>query len=154
MNNQAQFVCLWCCTQPDFVFQINNFFNLVLLSAVIHKRKGKKLISKTIKYKLESSSEMQFAFFYLKDIQKVFSKTIDFVENLEIWKWRNSRRRGGGVMFFVWLWRNAYENWYVIHPLSAFEIIFKETVGGVLRTLPRGVFRTLSKIWDGPFLRK
>ena len=72
MNNQVQFVCLWCCVPPDFVFQINSFFSLVVYSALIHKTRGKKLISKTIKYKLESSSKMQFAFFYPKDIEKVF----------------------------------------------------------------------------------
>ena len=45
---------------------------------------GKKLISKTVKYKLDSSSKMKFAFFYPKDIQKYFWKTIDFVKNLEV----------------------------------------------------------------------
>ena len=33
-----------------------------------------KLISKTIKYKLDSSSTMQIFFFYPKDIEKVFWK--------------------------------------------------------------------------------
>ena len=37
---------------------VNNFFSLVLFSAVIHKRKWKKPISKTIKYKLDSSSNI------------------------------------------------------------------------------------------------
>ena len=68
MNNQMQFVCLWCCVPPDFVVQTNHFFGLVLFSAVIHKRRGRKLISKTIHYKLESSSMTQFVFFYLRDI--------------------------------------------------------------------------------------
>ena len=63
MNNQLQFVCLWCCVPLDFVVQIDNFFCLVLFSAVIHKGRGKKLISRTIKYKLCSSSKMQFSFF-------------------------------------------------------------------------------------------
>ena len=58
---------------PDYVFQVNNFFSLVLFSAVIHKTRGKKLISKTIKYRLGSSSKVQFAFFF-----------IDFVKNLEM----------------------------------------------------------------------
>ena len=84
MINQVQFVCLWCCVPPDFVVQINNFFSLALFSAVIHKRRGKKLISETVKHKFDSSSKMQFAFFYPKDIQKVFWKTIDFVENMEM----------------------------------------------------------------------
>ena len=43
-----------------------------------------KLSSKIIRYKLDSSSKMQFAFFYFNDIQKVHKKTIDFVENLEM----------------------------------------------------------------------
>ena len=79
-----QFVCLWCCVPPDFVVQINNFFSLVLFSPIIHKIRGKKLISKTIKYKLDSSSKMQFAFFYPKDIQNFFWKLINFAENLEM----------------------------------------------------------------------
>ena len=53
------------CVSPDFVVQINNFFSLVLFPVVIYKRRGKKLISKTVKYKLDSSSKMKFAFFYL-----------------------------------------------------------------------------------------
>ena len=98
MNNQAQFVCLWCCVPPDFVVQINNFFNFAIFSAVIHKRRGKKLISKIIKYKLDSSSKMQFAFFDPKDIQKRFGKTIDFVKNLEM---TQIAAGGVGVMFFA-----------------------------------------------------
>ena len=43
----------WCCVPPDFVVEINNFFNLVLFSAVIHERRGKKLISETIKHQVE-----------------------------------------------------------------------------------------------------
>ena len=78
MNNQVQFICLWCCVPPDFVVQINNFFNCVIFSTVIHKRRGKKLISKIIRHKLDSSSKMQFAFFDPKNIQKSFWKTIDF----------------------------------------------------------------------------
>ena len=58
--------------------------SLVLFSAVICEKTRMNLISKTIKYKLDSSSKMQFAFLYPKDIQKNFWKTIDFVENLEM----------------------------------------------------------------------
>ena len=54
---------------------------------------------------------MQFAFFYPKDIKKLFSKTIDFVKNLEIMQIAGS----GGVMFFTSLWPSAYENRYMIH---------------------------------------
>ena len=81
-----QFVCLFCgcCVPPHFVVLINNFFSVVLFSAIIHKRRGKKLISKTIKYKLDSSLKMQFAFFCPKNVQKIFWKTTDFVENLEM----------------------------------------------------------------------
>ena len=43
-----------------------------------------KLVSKIIKYKLDSSSKMRFGIFYPKDIQKIFWKTIDFVKNLEM----------------------------------------------------------------------
>ena len=47
---------------------------------------------------------MQFAFFYPKDIQKIFWKTIDFFENLEmtqaVWGWM-------GIMFFPSLRRSA-----------------------------------------------
>ena len=63
MNNQVQFVYLWCCALPEFVLQINNLFSLVLFSALIYDRKGKKLISKTIKYKLGKSSKKEFPFF-------------------------------------------------------------------------------------------
>ena len=59
MNNQMQFVCLWCSVPPDFVVQINKFFSLILFSAIIHKRRGQKLTNKTIKYKLDSSSVLQ-----------------------------------------------------------------------------------------------
>ena len=76
---------------------------MVLSSAVIHKRRGKKLISKTIKYELDSSSEIQFAFFYPKDIQKSFGKTIHFVKNLEIthiaWGAGGTEERDGVVVF-------------------------------------------------------
>ena len=109
MNNQVQFVC---CVPPDFVVQINNLCSLVLFCAVIHKRRGKKLISKTIKYKLNSPLKIQFAFFYPKDIQKLFWKIIDFVKNQEM----TEITGGDGVMFFTSLLCNAYENWYVIHP--------------------------------------
>ena len=62
------------CSVPDFVVQINNFFSLVLFSAVIHKRRGKKLISKSIKYTVESSSKMQFAFLILNKFKNCFGK--------------------------------------------------------------------------------
>ena len=100
--NQVQFVCLFvclfvCCVPPNSVVQINNF-RLILFSAEIRKRRGKKLVSKTIKYKLGSSSKMPFAIFprktfiylfiylfiiYLFIYLFIYLKTIDFVENLE-----------------------------------------------------------------------
>ena len=42
------------------------------------------LIRKIIKYKLGSSSKMQFTFLYPKGIQNFFWKTINFVKNLEM----------------------------------------------------------------------
>ena len=50
----------------------------------MHKRRGMKLIRKIIKYELDIFSKMQFVFFYPKDIQIFFCKTIDFVENLKM----------------------------------------------------------------------
>ena len=55
---------------------------------------------------------MQFAFFYPKNIEIFLWKIIDFVENLEM----TQIAGGGGVMLFASLWRDAYENWYLIHP--------------------------------------
>ena len=40
---------------------------------------------------------MQSAFFYLKGIQKIFWKTIDFVKNLEM----TQIAGGGGIVFFA-----------------------------------------------------
>ena len=57
---------------------------------------------------------MQFVFFYPKDIQNVFWKTIDFVENLEM----TQIAGGGGLMFFVSLRHNAYKNRYEIHRFT------------------------------------
>ena len=102
MNNQGKFVCLWCCVLPGFVVELNNFFSLVLLFAVIHKRRGEKLISETIKYKLDSSSERELPFFYPKDIQNFFWKTIDFVENLEMTQIAGGGGGGkGGVITII-----------------------------------------------------
>ena len=41
---------------------------------------------------------MQFAFFYPKDIQKIFQKTSDFVENLEM---TQIARVGGRVLYVI-----------------------------------------------------
>ena len=84
MNNQVQFICFWCCVPSDFVVQINNLFRLVLFPAVIHKRGGKKLVSKMIKCKLDSSSDMQFPFLYPKDIEKFFFGKLSVLP--KIWK--------------------------------------------------------------------
>ena len=99
MNNQVQFICLWCCVPPDFVVQINNFFRLTLFSAAIDKRRRKKLIIKIIKYKVNSSSEIQFAFFYPKYIQKFFLKNYRLVENLKMTQ--IAARRGGSHVLCV-----------------------------------------------------
>ena len=116
MNNDVQFVCLWCCALPGFVLQINNLFSLVPISAVIHNKKEKRLIWKAIKYKLDSSSNMQFAFFYPTDIQKNFGKLSDLSK---IQKSRKQQRMGGGgrVIFVIVIYENAYKNQYVIQPL-------------------------------------
>ena len=79
MNNLVQFVCLWCCVLPDFVVQIN-ILQLGSIFRLIHKRRGKKLISKTIKYKFDSSS----IFFILKTFKNFFRKTITFAKNLKL----------------------------------------------------------------------
>ena len=123
------FVCLFvCCVPPNSVVQINNF-RLILFSAEIRKRRGKKLVSKTIKYKLGSSSKMPFAIFprktfiylfiylfiiYLFIYLFIYLKTIDFVENLEWRIWQGAA--GAGGHFFASLWRSANKNRYVIHP--------------------------------------
>ena len=91
-----QFVCLLSCLRPYFVVQINNIFRLVLFAAITHKRRGKKQISKTIKYKLDSSSKMQFVFFYPKNIQKYFLENYQFYRKCG----NDAKSRGvGGVMF-------------------------------------------------------
>ena len=84
------------CAQPDFVVQINNLFSLALFSVVIHKRRGKKMTSKTVKYKLVSSSKMQFACVIPK-------KFIIFLENYQFCrKSRNdTNSKGRGVMAFA-----------------------------------------------------
>ena len=91
MNNQVQFVCLWCWAQTDFVVQINNFFSLILCFAVIHKRRGKELINKTMKYNLDSCSKMQFSSFY----QFFFF----FLEN-----YRFCRKSANGANSRRWWW--------------------------------------------------
>ena len=97
INNQVQFVCLWWCILPHFVV-INNFFGLVLFSAVIYIWRGKKLVSKTVKYKLDSSSNMQYAFIYPKNIQKLYRRITDFAENREITLIVRGGRGGGHVL--------------------------------------------------------
>ena len=93
MNNQMQFVCLWCCADFAVQNQFSNSFSLLLFSTAILKRREKELISKTSKYKLDSSSKMEFAFFYLRDILNfLFWKTIDFVKNLNM----TQGAKGGG----------------------------------------------------------
>ena len=73
-----------------FCSLINNFFSFILFSAVIYKRRGMKMVSKIIKYKLDSSSKMQFVF-SPKTFKKIFWKTIDFLKNLEM-----TQTTGGG----------------------------------------------------------
>ena len=98
MNNQVQFVCFWHNVPPDFAFQIKNVFSLVLFSAVIHKRRGKKLISKTIKYKLGSSSKMQFAFFCNMKTFKFFLENYQFCQKSGNDANSRGREEGGGAV--------------------------------------------------------
>ena len=100
MNIKMHFVCLRCRFQLDFLFQIHNFcitHTHTHIHTYIYTQKHtnthththththtnrKKLISKTVKNILGSSSKMPFVlkrinFFY-------FWKTINFVKNLEI----------------------------------------------------------------------
>ena len=79
---------MWYCFLPDFVVQISILFSSVLFSAVIHKRRGKKLISKSIKYKLDSFPEMQFVFFILNTFKNRFCRKLG--------NGANKRGRGGG----------------------------------------------------------
>ena len=65
---------MYVCGVFHFVVHINNLFSVVLFFAAIHKRRVKKLISRTIKYKLDSNSKTQFAFFILKTFKMVFGK--------------------------------------------------------------------------------
>ena len=66
-----------------------------MFSTVIHKRRGKKLISKTIKYKLEYFKDA-ICFFYPKDIQF-------FLENYQFCQksGNEANSRGQGIMFFA-----------------------------------------------------
>ena len=82
MNNQVEFVCLWCCAPLDFVVEINNFFSLVLFSAVTHKGKGKKLISKIINIKQPVLQRYNLLFFTLKTF-KDFLEDYRFCRNSE-----------------------------------------------------------------------
>ena len=92
MNND-ECVCLWCCVLLDFVVQIKNFFSFVLFSVVIHRRRGKKLISKAIKYELDSCSQIHFKKYKntLKTFKKLFGKLSG----------NDTNSRGRRVMFFA-----------------------------------------------------
>ena len=88
---------IWCCVPLGFVVPIDNFFSLVQFSSVIHKRRGIKLISKTVKYNLDSSSEMQFTFFLSKRQSFCFLKNYWFCRKSgndaksRGWGWYSSR---------------------------------------------------------------
>ena len=82
INNQVKFVCLWYL--PDSVVQINTLCSLVLFSAVIYKRRGKKLISKTIKYKLETVPQRCNLVFFIQKTFKTFFGKLSIL--LKIWK--------------------------------------------------------------------
>ena len=71
---------------------------------------------------------MQFAFFYLKNIQKVFWKTIDFVENLEIAQIAGGGGGGAGghllcVLMTQWVRKSICDS-----PLSHVAAFFETRV--------------------------
>ena len=72
---------------------------MVLFSAVIYKKRGKKLINKTIKYKLDHSSKMQFAIFYPKNILNFFLENYGFSQKSG--NEANSRGRRGHVLCVI-----------------------------------------------------
>ena len=82
INNQVKFVCLWYL--PDSVVQISTLCSLVLFSAVIYKRRGKKLISKTIKYKLETVPPRCNLVFFIQKTFKTFFGKLSILS--KIWK--------------------------------------------------------------------
>ena len=117
INNQVQFVCSWCYVQPHFIVQIYNFFCLILFSALIHKKRGKKLIRKITKRNLDSSSKMYTLSVFILKSFKLFLENYQFCRK----SGNDANSRGRGVMFFTSLSRNAYENRYVIHPYTIQE---------------------------------
>ena len=63
-------------------------------------------MNKVIKYKLDSSSRMQFAFLYPKDIKKKkIWETIDFIKNM---KMTQTGEVGRHVLYIITT--HAYEN--------------------------------------------
>ena len=75
MNNQVHFLCVCVCVcvcvscvSLDFAVQINNFFSLVLFSAAIHKSRGKKPISKTVKRKETIYQDKIYLYFIPKTL--------------------------------------------------------------------------------------
>ena len=71
MNEFLQSEIIQSCTVHNVT---SNVISLVLFSVVSHKKTGKKLISRVIKYKLGSSSKMQFVIFIVKTFK-------NFLEN-------------------------------------------------------------------------
>ena len=91
IRNNAEITCSpkyhsHYCSSTWFCSSNKQFLQLALFSAVIHKRREQKLICKSTKYKLDSSSEMRFAFFLnLKAIQSLFFGKLAICS--KIWKW-------------------------------------------------------------------
>ena len=79
-------VCIFAvlCSTLVCRLKLNGFFSLVLFSAEVHKRREKQLTRKTTKCKLDSFSKMRSTFLLSRTFKTVFSKTIDFTENLGI----------------------------------------------------------------------
>ena len=80
------------------LFVVLRFVVLVLFSTVIRKRRGKKLISKAIKYKLDSSPKMQFAFYDLMTFRN-FLETYRFCRKSG--NYANSRDWGGHALCVI-----------------------------------------------------
>ena len=65
-----------------------------------------------VQYKLDSSSKTQFAFLYPKDIQKIFWKTINFAENLDMTKIAGGAEGGSCYLRHYDAMRTKIDVWF------------------------------------------
>ena len=116
-NNQVQLVCFWCCVAHDFVVQIHNFFSLILIFVVIHLRRGMKLTSKIIKYKVVLQ-RCNLLFFILK-------RFFFFFENYRFWSKSgndtNSRRWGSCSLSHYDVIRTKIDMWFA--PQKSLQLL-------------------------------